>query len=149
MFNDGRLKLFLKQGKKFAANARPRSRGIEVRSIFAPFLLLSAKISSQFSPANTQQWPNHGASDRMDSAESGQPRSAQDMRKHGFRLVVSRVRNCNVRERARFHERVKIIVTRPPRRVLQIGPFLFCFLRNMNRSGVNLQTMLCRQLGYE
>src|SRR5882672_10209281 len=147
MFNDGWLKLFLKQGKKFAANARACSGRVTVRGVLAPFLFLGAKICSQLAPANMQQGPNDGTSDRMDSAEAGEPRSAQDVRKHGFRLVVSRVCNGDARERSRFHQRPEIIVARAPRRVLQIGPFLFCFLRNMNRSGVKLESVLCSELG--
>src|SRR6266436_457203 len=119
MFNYGRLELFLKQGKKFSADACARSGRVTVRGVLAPFLFLRAKIHSQLAPANLQQGPNDGTSNRMDSAESGEPRSAQDMRQHRLRLVVSRVRNRDARKRARFHQRVEIIVTRASRRVLQ------------------------------
>src|SRR5882724_12462988 len=149
MFNDSRLKLFLKQGKKFAPNACARSGRVTIRGVLAPFLLLGAKICSQLAPANMQQGPNDGTSDRMDSAEAGEPRSAQDVRKHGFRLVVSRVCNRDARERARFHERAEIIVARATCRVLQIGAFLLGFLCNVNGSRVKLQSMLCRKLSDE
>src|SRR5229473_8332741 len=118
MLNDSRLKLFLKQGKKSAANARTRSGRVAVRGVFAPFLFFSLKIRSQFAPANMQQGSNDGTSDRVDSAEAGEPRSAQDVREHGFRLVVSRVCNGDARERSRFHQRAEIIVARAACRVL-------------------------------
>src|SRR5882724_5711763 len=149
MFNDGWLKLFLKQGKKFAANARARSGRVTVRGVLAPFLFLGAKICSQLAPANMQQGPNDGTSDRMDSAEAGEPRSAQDVRKHGFRLVVSRVCNGDARERSRFHQRAEIIVARAACRVLQIGAFLLGFLCNVNGSRVKLQSMFRRKLSDE
>src|SRR5712692_2731357 len=112
MRNDSRLKMFLKQGKKFAPNARTCSRRVTVRGVLAPFLFLGEKICSQLAPAHMQQGPNDGTCDRMDSPEAGEPRPAQDMREHGLRLVVSRVCNGDARERSRFHQRVKIIVAR-------------------------------------
>src|SRR3981081_3779465 len=112
MLDEGGLEFFLKQGKKFAANARAGWSRVAVGGIFAPFLFFGAKINSQLASANFEQWPKDGTGDRMDSTEPGEPRSAQDMRKHGLSLVVSRVRNRDARERARFHKRVKIIVTR-------------------------------------
>jgi hypothetical protein len=76
MFNDSRLKLFLKQGKKFAANSCARSGRVTVRGVFTPFLFLGAKIRSQLAPASFQQGSNDGTYNWMNSAEAGEPRSA-------------------------------------------------------------------------
>src|SRR5437667_12839198 len=146
MFNDGWLKLFLKQGKKFAANARAGSGRVTVRGVLAPFLFLGAKICSQLAPANMQQGPNDGTSDRMDSAEPGEPRSAQDVRKHGFRLVVSCVCNGDARERSRFHQRAEIIVARETCRVLPVRVLRVGSLCNVHVSRVTLQSMFCVQM---
>src|SRR6267143_438534 len=149
MFDDGRLKLFLKQRKKFVANSRPRSSRVAVRGVFAPFLVLGAKVGSQLGPANFQQRPNDGTCNRMNSAEPGEPCSAQDMREHGLRLIVSRVGNRDAPERARIHERAEIIVARAAGRVLQICSLLLCYLGYANRSGMKLQALLRGQLGDE
>src|SRR6476660_2867625 len=99
MFNDGRLKSLLEQGKKFSANACARSGGVAVRGVLAPLLSPGARIRAQLAPADLQQRPNDGTCERVEPAEPSRPRPAQDMRKHGCRLVVSSMCNRNPSER--------------------------------------------------
>src|SRR6266481_266688 len=67
------------------------------------------------------------------------------MCKHSLRLIVGRVSHCDSPTNARSDQRTEIVVPRPPRGVLEIGPLLFCFLRNVNGSRVKLQPMVRRQ----
>ncbi len=64
------------------------------------------------------------------------------MREHGLRLIVGRVRHRDSPASPRFCQRAKIAVPRSPRCVLEVGPLLFRFLCNVNRSRVKLQPML-------
>ena len=78
----------------------------------------------------------------MDSAKPREACSAKEMRKHGLRLIVGSVRHHDSPAISRFCQRMKIVVPRPPRRVLEVGPLLFRLLPNVNSSRVKLQPML-------
>jgi len=54
----------------------------------------------------------------MNSAKPREACSAKEMREHGFRLVVGSVRHPRFARKLRFRQRTKIVVPRPPRRVL-------------------------------
>jgi len=61
----------------------------------------------------------------MDPAKPGESRAAQDVRQHGFRLIVGSVRHGDARQAAFLHEALKKSVTCPPRYVFQIAALAF------------------------
>src|SRR6266550_9078376 len=138
MFHDGRLKLFLEQGQKFSTDSHAHPLRVAVGGIFAPGLFSSAQKTPKLAPANVQQWTDDRTGDGMDSAKPREACSAKEMRKHGLRLIVGSVRHHDSPAISRFCQRTKIVVPRPPCRVLEVGPLLFRLLRLVNRSGVNM-----------
>src|SRR6266436_6963291 len=118
VFNDGRLKLFLQQRKKFLANSRPRSLRVAVGGIFAPGLFLRAQKTSKLASANAQRGTNHRPRDGMNSSKACEACPTQDVREHGLRLVVSRMSHRDSRARSGFCQRTEIVVARSSRRVL-------------------------------
>src|SRR5947208_12632916 len=77
----------------------------------------------------------------MNPAKPGEPCTAEEMCEHSFRLIVGCVRHGDLLAHSRFRQRTKIVVSRPPRGVLEVGPLLFRLLGYLDGSGVKLQPM--------
>src|SRR6266704_1893757 len=142
MLDDSRLKPLLEQREEFPSNSCAHLTRVAVGGIFTPDLLPSTQKTPKLIPPNFQQRTNNGTGDRVNSAKPCETRPAQEMREHGLRLIVGRVRHRNSPANSRFRQRTEIIVPRASRRVLDVGALLFCFLRNFNGSRVKLQPML-------
>ena len=96
MLDDIRLKLFLEQRQQFFANACAEARGVLIRGIFAPGLLLSPEEFAEIGAVDLQQGSDDVIRFGMNGGEAGETSAAKDVSKYGFGLVVSGVRRDHV-----------------------------------------------------
>jgi hypothetical protein len=117
-------------------DARAGPSDVAVRRVFSPRLAQRTQIDAKLAPPKMQKRTKNRAGLGMNAAQARDSRSAQNMRKDGFALVVRRVGNGNTIESSIGNEPIEVRVARAPRRVFHIGPFLpglrrYIFVRRM------------------
>ena len=104
MFNDCWLKFFLEQGQELLPNPSAHFLRVAVGGIFMPGLFSRAQKTPKLSPANAQQGTDDRTGDGMNSAETREAGAAEQVGKHGFRLIVGSVRHHDSPASSRFRQ---------------------------------------------
>jgi len=143
--NDGGLKLLFKERHEVVPNAGAHTVRVTVGGVFPPGLALAAKIGAQIRAADSEKRAQHNARGGMDAGKSGESRATQNVRQHGFRLIVGRVRDGDAIEAALLYEALKEGVSRPPRYIFQIAAFALGPRGDVFRGHEKFQTVLRRE----
>src|SRR5260370_42614836 len=98
MFDYRGLKVFLQQWHELVTNPGPHSFGVEIGCVLSPALTVRLQILAQIFAAHMEQRAKHRSRLRMNSAKSGKPSAAKDVRHDGFRLIIRGVRHRNFRD---------------------------------------------------
>src|SRR5215472_8021288 len=139
MFDDGRLKLFLKQGEQLLANARAQALSVPVGGVLAPGLFLVAEIQTQFGAADGEKRPKNRARNRMNPAKSGKPGSPKNMCEHRLGLIVRRVSHSDARANPGINQRAEVPITCAARSVFKVGSFPLGLLGNLSGRAMKSQ----------
>lgn len=85
----------------------------------------------------------------MDTAQASEPRPPQNVREHGFRLIVGGVRNRHAIHVVLLCDLPEILIAGAARGILEIGTVSFGPCGNVRGSAAKLQLVFCSQLGHK
>jgi hypothetical protein len=127
MLNNRRLKLFLEERHELQTNAGTGACGVAVGGIFAPGLATGTEIGAKRGAANFEKWAKDGARLGMNASEPGEARSAENVSKDGFGLIVGGVGHGDFVKLAIGDESFEKGVARAAGGVFEVGALAFGF----------------------
>ena len=104
---------------------------------------------AQFLASNFQQGTNDQAGHRIDSCESGEAGSAQQMRQYGLGLIICGMRYGHAVQFSRCCRRSKKLIAQPPRGIFQIPTIAARFAIDVGAIGYKLKVEFHRQRFHE